>query len=254
MATNEFTINGWEVESFRATTFHPLDSRIFERASLWQDVVGTSPQSIDSRPREGVSQHAGELDDRQLVLIARNDRVDWILRPPPEPPAPPPELPALDDAPAAFASFRRVVGAWLEQSPHVDRLAFGAPFFSQVPDVSTAHMELSEYIKFSADAFTPGCADFLYQINRPTYSDLAPDVVINRLVRWSVMRIETISIALGPERGHVEDTSSRIVRRLEVDINTQPGSETHVPQDDAGRLFDELAVLGRRIANEGDVE
>ena len=81
MTTSEFTISGWEVESFRATTFHPLDSRIFERASLWQDVVGTSPQSIDSRPREGVSQHAGELDDRQLVLIARNDRADWILRP-----------------------------------------------------------------------------------------------------------------------------------------------------------------------------
>ena len=252
MTTSEFTISGWEVESFRATTFHPLDSRIFERASLWQDVVGTSPQSIDSRPREGVSQHAGELDDRQLVLTARNDRTDWILRPPPEPPAPPSELPTLGDAPAAFESFRRVVGAWLKQSPHVDRLAFGAVLFSEVPDVRTAHSELAEYVKFSADAFTPGCADFLYQINRPTQSDLAPDVVINRLMRWSVMRIETISIALGPEPGRVEDTSSHIVRRLEVDINTRPDSGTHIPQAESGRLFDELAVLGHRVANEGD--
>lgn len=254
MTTSEFTISGWEVESFRATTFHPLDSRIFERASLWQDVVGTSPQSIDSRPREGVSQHAGELDDRQLVLTARNDRTDWILRPPPEPPAPPSELPTLGDAPAAFESFRQVVGTWLEQSPNVDRLAFGAAFFSQVPDVSTAHSELSEYIKFSADAFTPGCADFLYQINRPTQSELAPDVVINRLVRWSVTRIETVSVALRPEREQVEHTSSHIVRRLEADINTKPDAGTHIPQGDIGKLFDELAVLARRVASEGDVE
>ena len=114
MATNEFTINGWEVESFRATTFHPLDSRIFERASLWQDVVGTSPQSIDSRPREGVSQHAGELDDRQLVLaLARNDRVDWILRTPPEPPAP------------SDRSFPPWVTLLLHSSPSVELSALG---------------------------------------------------------------------------------------------------------------------------------
>ena len=252
MATNEFTINGWEVESFRATTFHPIESRILEEANLWQDIVGATPESVDSRPREGLSQHVGELDDWQLVLIARNDRADWILRAPPEPPVPPSELPALGDASAAFESFRRVVGAWLKQSPHVDRLAFGAVLFSEVPDVSTAHSELAEYVKFSADAFTPGCADFLYQINRPTQSDLAPDVVINRLMRWSVMRIETISIALGPGPGRVEDTSSRIVRRLEIDINTRPDSGTYMPQAESGGLFDELAVLGHRVANEGD--
>ena len=254
MTTSEFTISGWEVETFRATTFHPLDSRIFERASLWQDVVGTSPQSIDSRPREGVSQHAGELDDRQLVLTARNDRADWILRPPPAPPTPPPEPLTLGDSATAFDSFRKVVSAWLDRSPHVDRLAFGAAFLSQVPDVRTAHSELSNHISFSADLFTPDCADFLYQINRPRTSELVSEVVINRLARWSVMRIEVISIALSPEQNRVEGTSSRIVRRLELDINTRPGSGTTIPQGDTNRLFDELAGLGRELANEGDIQ
>ena len=253
MTTVEFAIGEWEVGQFRATTFHLPGSDLLDRTGLWQEVVGTSPESIDSRPRERLMRQVGSLGDSQLLLIVRSDRVDWILQPLVGPQNQPPEvLPTLGSDRDSLVRFQRVVESWLVQSPPVTRLAFGSVLVFGVADLRAGYLQLSNYLpKLELDKEEG--IDFLFQINRPRMSKVVPNVKINRLTKWSIMQVGAISINIGtsavPTLGA---TPLSLARRLELDINTAPESTNEVSRTQAHSLFREFMTLGSEVATKGD--
>ena len=243
----------WLVESLRATTFHPPGESATASTNTWEEIVGQQPEQILTRPREGVIQQSGNLEGKPLVLISRQDRVDWILQgvigPPVEPLPGPPTLGPLPDA---LESFKRVVERWLSASPTTTRLAFGAALFIRVSDLASAYRELSRFLP-NVNLGGTDSPDFLYQVNRPRTSKLPISIRINRLAKWSVMQGGTISIGIGPGGGPMPASASpELTCRLELDINTAAESVQPIPQDQTRSLFDELVAIGREIADHGD--
>ena len=244
----------WQAESLRATTFHAPGESATRSTNTWENIVGEQPEQVLTRPREGIIQQSGLFEGKPLVLISRQDRVDWILQGAIGPPVEPlPGPPTLGPLPAAMDSFTRVVGEWLSVSPTATRLAFGAALFIRVNDLASACRELSRFLPNVNPGGTDS-PDFLYQVNRPRTSKLPIAVRINRLAKWSVMQGGTISIGIGPGGGPMSASASpELACRLELDINSAAESVRPIPQDQTRPLFDELVALGGEIADSGDV-
>ena len=243
----------WQVEQLRATTFHAVGVDDQDPLHLWERVVGSTPDQINTRPKDRSIQAHGPLDGQQLTLVIRPGRIDWNLR---ElmglPDGPMQDLPTMGAFPAVLDSFCKVANQWLNICPDVIRLAFGAYLLKAVADRATANRELSPFlpnVKLASDS-----QDFLYQINRPRTAESIPDLNINRLTKWSVMQSGTLSIGNFQASGPIVATgSSQLACRLELDINTQAESRTPIGRRQAQRLFQELVELGSEIAVQGDV-
>ena len=250
--TNDrFAISGWGVEQLRATTFHDADPIMLGRMGLWEEVVGTSPVSINTQPQERFMSQTGNLGERSLLLAVRPDRVDWILHPPA--PLPREVFPSLGDSAEAIGAFNLVVKNWLILSSRVLRIAFGSVLMSQVDDVGSGLLQLSEYLP-SLRLDPPIGEDFLYQINRPRMSRTVSNVLINRLAKWSMVQAGSVGISIGPSASPtLHTTPVQLARRLELDINTATDNVAQCSSEEVCAVFEELAVLGCELANEGDI-
>lgn len=244
----------WEAMSLRATMFHNLPTPELPR--WWQEVSGSKPEQIVTRPTEHITQLSGGFEGAQMTLTAWPNRVDWSLQAMPAAQGQPiqgfPTLGAFPDAPEPFL---KIVRKWLNvvRDPFATRLAFGAVLVRQAADLSTAYNELSQFLpKVQLDP--AGSSDFLYQINRPRKSRSGTGFRINRLTKWSV--VQGRYIAFGATMvGEPTPTSvpPQSACRLELDINTPAEISTPIPRDEAGVLFEELVELGSEIAAKGDV-
>ena len=244
----------WQIESLRATTFHAPGGNVTDSTEAWNLVTGEQPDQVIARPREKVVQQTGTFEGKQLALIARQDRTDWIFQgvigSPGEPMQGPPTLGLLSDS---LKSLKKVAEEWLGNCPTVSRLAFGATLFIVVEDLPTAYSEMSRFLP-NISLGGADSQDFLYQINRPRTSNSQNGMMINRLAKWSVIRGETISFGIRPGGGAIlASASPDLACRLELDINTASESTTSVTQAQAKLLFCEMVELGIEIANRGDI-
>ena len=244
----------WEVEHFRATTFiiGGLDATALP--NLWHNFVGDVPEEVVTRPMEGVTRQTGELDGRQLHVSVQPGRVDWILRPLPT------TLDQLVQRPPTLGpwssqmeSFDRVVGDWLRIGPAVSRLAFGTTLTLGVPDAKSGYEELSRLLP-GVQLDPTNSSDFLYHINRPRESRSGLSIRINRLSKWSVITLGSISVSVGPSAAPtLAGGPTQHACRLELDINTATEASYQIPDNRLGELFQELVSLGCEIADRGDV-
>lgn len=244
----------WQVESLRATTFHVRGAYDPESTNWWEAVIGDKPEQVVTRPREGLVQHSGAFEGRQLMLIGRPDRVDWILHGIVSFPGEAMQgLPILGPLSDSLESFRKVTEKWLIVSPEVTRLAFGAVLVRSAADLALAYQELSRFLP-SVNLDDIDTPDFLYQINRRRTSKAPIETRINRISKWSVMQGGTISIGIGPDTGPMLASGSpHLACRLELDINTSAESANPIPRDQTQELFMELVELGSEIAEKGDI-
>ena len=67
MTEVKFDFGEWDVESLRVSIFHPVALSTSVRTGLWEKVTGDRPESIDSRPREGVTRESGIVRWRKLT-------------------------------------------------------------------------------------------------------------------------------------------------------------------------------------------
>ncbi len=153
--------------------------------------------------------------------------------------------------PEALTSFREIVDRWLEICPSLERVAFGAVLQLPVTDREAGYRKLSDYLVFDLDKDSH---DFSYQINRPRHSAVLADpswpFCVNRLSRWSVAAVATVSL-----------TSVRAVPRrlwsycrVELDINTPPEFPGGLPRGSLRPILDELVQLGTELVAEGDIK
>ena len=241
----------WDVESIRLSIFHP---QVEVPSGLWEQLMGVAPENMETRPREGIRQEQGAVDDNRLLLVVQNGRLDWNFLPSPSPDRGVIRgaLPTLVAAEQTMPMLIRALNLSLRPVGQVYRLALGATLVQQASDLSEGLKQLSKYLP-RLDLENHGGSDFSYQINKPRRSPSAPHVQINRLSRWLLEEIQGGAFTIGPSQQPSFQASERtFVSKLILDINTAFGNNA-IAIDRMPRIFEDLVHFSCEIAVEGDI-
>jgi len=253
MTTNGSTppFDAWQVESMRVTAF-PAEVVPLVRLSWWDDVVGSPPEIVISRPKTGQYQAQGDFEGRRLALQIQPGRIEWRTTPVPK--AAEDDILLLGPLPEVLISLSKVVAAWLPQAPALVRLTFGVVVVQPVENVRTGYALLQKYLPCVRLDLDAAVSDFLFQINRPRPSTTHVGFRMNRLTKWSVQIAQRVIVTLETGGIATRTLGEQTACRLELDINTAPDIETPLPAEQLGALLRELSDLGREIAQRGDVQ
>jgi hypothetical protein len=254
MTNHQDNTPSWQTESLRLTGFSPPNTK-FDPSAWWLNLVGSPPETETSRPKAGIHKQEGLFEGKLLTLQVQPNRIDWILSPIVKPSEEPMEtLPTLGSFEDVAKPFIDLMVQWLDVSPPITRLAFGAVLVRLVPDRKAGYVEIAKYlpvVKVDAD----GSSDLFYQINRPRHSSSGiSGLRINRLTKWSVLLFQRFGVNLGKaEIQTVGYESQESACRVEMDINTSPDFSGELPREKLPTLLKELTDLGRELAIKGDV-
>lgn len=247
----------WIVQQLRISAFPVAGSTLVNSDSWWQSVTGVPPESTTSKPREGLVQSGGKIDDStQLILSCLPDRIDWQLVPIPNETQS--EIPTLGDFETSLPRFISVINSWLEMpSLEIHRLALGMNLVQPVEDRVSGYKTIAQYLP-ALELDPEGSSDFSYSINRPRKSTTSVDhLVINRLSKWSVIAFRMFRVptqAQGSEQIIFTEKESNNCH-LELDINTAPHKDVKkLPPEKTKEIFVELVALAKEIAEKGDVK
>jgi hypothetical protein len=248
----QLPLERWQALSIRLTSFPGLSASKSVAAEAWfEDVVG-SPADQVTRRKNGETVAAADTENGQLVLSIDPLRIDFRVN-------------YVEESMIVMADFS-TIGSFLRSHERflplalnflqnselkVNRLAFGAELLIAAKGHSEAYSQLSEYlpdIKIDPN----GSFDFTYQINRPRTSQFIPDLRINRLTKWSALKLSRGVVLPSGKAISIPDMDQYYCR-LEVDINTTAEHEGFIAPDELPKLFQELVDLGKEIAENGDI-
>ena len=251
MPEANFDRGDWDVESLRASIFHPPAPSTAAQSGLWEKATGNQPESIDSRPKRRITRVVGNVGENNLTLAIQDQRIDWVVQPIPsnQPSVPLLTLGAVEDV---LPLLRKAIQCTLETTPTVLRMAFNPVLVKEVPDSETGLRQLSKYLPHLGLDSMDGM-DFIYQINRRQRSTSVPHVRINRLAKWSTEQIGGLELRVSPsDQPRLETTGLSFARKLNLDMNTDPKSGA-MSRDKIADLFDELVSIAGELATEGDI-
>ena len=212
----------WDVETLRASIFHPSPRVLAARSELWIALIGEQPESIESRPARGITRVVGNVGESNLTLAVQEERTDWVLQPiPPQPPVPAKVL-TLGNIEEKLNLLRRAVIRTLEVTTAVDRLAFNPVLMKQVSDEAEGLEQLSAYLP--SLPMGSNASDFSYQVNRRRRSLSVPHVQVNRLARWFIGYVGGVGLKVGLSKQELVETWQVPIRKLNLDINSDPAS------------------------------
>lgn len=219
----------------------------------WNALVPEPPETSIIRPQY---QDEGPFERGRLMLTAQSGRIDWIYGP--DIRRLEEGLPIVGPVDEVLEGFSNLMHRWLEMSPPLMRLAFGAILLQPAEDRRHGYGALSSYlpaVKLDADT----SSDFVYQINRPRSSVSGiPNLRVNRLSKWSVMQMQKLRLEVQVAEAQVGQSAvpyeQHSACRLELDINTAPEFGGELPKGQLPMLFDELVSLGKEIALQGDIQ
>ena len=248
----KFNFGEWDVESLRVSLFSPVGSPTSAKPELWEKVTGEEPDSIDTRPRERVTRALGHVEQNNLQLLVREERLDWIIQPNIDSHMPTDPVPTLKDTQDTLQILQKATRCSLETISIVQRFAFSPVLIKHVPDPTAGIAQLSRYLpRLNTDSMEG--LDFIYQTNVRQRSTSVPHVRINRLSKWSIVQVGTLELKIrASERPHVNTPSVRYARMLNLDVNSDPTTGA-MSNDKIPRLFDELVVLANQVATKGDI-
>ncbi|MGP8330361.1 MAG: hypothetical protein ACT6FF_08610 [Methanosarcinaceae archaeon] len=240
----------WNAEHLRLTVF-PIATASFNAQLWWDDSIKMEPDTINSQPKQGTTIISGRHDLGLLELNVGIDRTHFLLKPIFEN-----EISVIgEDIVGEFQltlkTFSNFVKSLLTSKycPALSRLAFGTVLRDPVDSIEQGYETLDKLLP-TINLDPPNMTDFLYQINRPTVSSLdIPNLEINRLTKWSVMR--GVSGILSPA-GHFPNESFFAIR-LELDINTGGNYTNQLPQDKLEEIYNELIAFSLGISINGDI-
>jgi len=236
----------WEVERLRLTGF-PVLAPPLEGTTWWNDLVGDDPETRVAHPKKGELLEQGEYEGNQLTLKVTRSRIDWFL----STKEVLTNLPTIGVFDEKCDEFVTLVSRWLEldTGPSLTRLAFGAVLLHPAKNRVEGYTKIQPYLH-RVTLEPEESSDFLYQINRPREAEVAiSGLQINRLSKWSVGRIKLFTV----DAAGIQNPVEQYVCRLELDINTAPDLNGELPRSDLVSVYNELVVLGREIAEQGDI-
>lgn len=242
-ATDRLGLEPWQVGDLRLTAFPsphaPVEAR--GRGKRWEALVGKRPETAISRNFDTEVDESGPFVPGVRLAHRRSLRViEWMLAP-----LNPEAFSVMDSQ--VLVSFKELMCRWLTDCPPLQRLAFGAALYLAVKDRREAYDRLEGFLhlglKYSNDE-----GDFLYQYNRRRRSQRVPEVMINRLSKWTWVPLGEVRLGDGKLVFPAESACL-----LELDINTAPEFQGMLPHDRYVALFEEMISLAAEIAARGDV-
>lgn len=242
-------LTAWKAETLRMTAILSPAAQL-PNESLWEGLLGQPPENIISQPRTGIQQEEGPFEGGKLIVTVQPVRVDWILTVDNNRPTTISEFPSLGQFIDLLNPFVDLMTRWLEKSPPLQRLAFGANLLLPMAE-EVARQQLFTYLHLNPQNFE-NSRDFAYQINRPRDSTSGiSELKINRLSKWSAVTWKTIQVA--PQMVINMPGEGNFACYLELDINTSPDYRGDFPKEKLLQIFKELVELGKEIAKEGDI-
>ena len=246
---NQFAKLDWQVQTLRVTAF-PIDFPHMDEG-WWDKLIPEPPEERVSRPKEGINEENGPFENGKLILRTQPARIDWIYTVDSEKSQ---GLPNLGSFYNTEYSFFDVVRKWLTIYHNIKRLAFAPILLYPVPNKIEGYRLISNYLPF-VELDPVNSSDFFYQINRPRISTGSPPLMINRLSKWSVAKMQLFKIELsGLEKARPTILEASYACRLELDINSSPEGIDQLLIEKLVPLFDELYSIANEISLDGDIK
>jgi len=246
----------WQIQSARLTTFF-LGGETPDPSGFWSEVVGNDPSEEHKRASSGQFQQIGAFDGWQLRLLALPGRLDWTIAMEPRSQETSGVLSVIFGGPfdSALSALEKLANKWVEICPQTNRVALGMVLIQPVADRRSGYAQLSQYLT-GVEIDPDNSTDFLYQINRPRDSGVLPNLKLNRLTKWSVLRTGTMLITMtsaGRNAAQSGLEGEKLGMRLDLDISTEANRKDELPNSKLAPIFNELVELGKEIASKGDV-
>jgi len=238
----------WQIESIRITAFinGQLNPSILE---TWlADVSENTPSQVNKTPSSftGISRsmagflrvnwNAGRLD---VIMSSQEPQLGHTIA-------------AISEATSLFDRFVNRVPD-IDELALVDRIALGLVLTFQVPSESYGLEILSPSIVCLK--LPQSARDFLYRVNHPYISHTVDNLLLNRLVTWSVGQVQLIQVQINQDGSQVKQTITEnpTAIRLELDINTDKKVQLGADSEKLRNLLNELKTIALNIANSGEV-
>ena len=254
---NRLPLSAWNAEILRLTAFH-IEPTSPQDINWWADLMGEPAETKTVQQRIGGQIEQGlftGIRGVKLVNQVQPHRIDWSL----QLHEPDPQInvfPTIGQFIEVVEIFVDVMARWLKLKtcPMLQRLAFGAILTYPVDSHAAGYRQLSAYLP-NVKLDPESSSDFLYQINRVRDSTSKIDGLgINRLSKWSVATLQTMSFSFGQDLDTSMDKGSLLrACHLELDINTKTDAKKPLPSNRIDQIFQELVNLAKEIIKEGDI-
>jgi len=241
----------WGVEDLRLTLFRLPGESV---TGAWEALTGEQPTNQTASPKLHIYHEDGPFLGGVVSVDVTRERHDVrCVALPGDPPLPvTPSLGAFDHA---CTPFRELCSKWIHaQTFAVRRVALGVTARLLVPSLVAGYTRLGEFLP--TVTLSTASSDFFYQINRPRPSKMVPGLVINRLSRWSVQRIQFASVAVGPGAPPAATIFGEPFHscRVELDLNTAAEHGSDLEIDAVIAVLSELQSFASELLKVGDVE
>ncbi len=241
----------WQVESLRFTLFRtrPIKTAM----PLWQTLTGEKPEKFDSQPRANRITEEGTIVLGHLNHTSDSFRVDWNLSPSLEQQQRAVSFPTLGSLFQIKGQFIQMMNNWLtsEAVPQTNRIALGSNSLIINKNKEETYKLLSTFLHH-IEIDIENSYDLLYRINRPTKSNIESGLIINRLSKWSAVRIRGWEVNIGVKPEVIQAPQIYFASRLELDINTSQDNVKPLPKEKLAPLLQELSQIIDQLSKEGD--
>lgn len=247
-------LSAWSTEILRLTAFHRLGSQEDSR-KWWEQIVGTPPESVVLKPREGGYEVTGPFANGALTLRADFGRFDWLFAAPVALDKPTLDIPNAGPLSKALDGFLPLMETWLGLATEINRLAFGAAALQIIDDRVAGYKLLDEYLPF-VEVDVENSSEFSYSINRQRKIEDYDNMVINRLSKWAIVKFQPMMLRMisgQPVADAISGEASNALR-LEVDISTDANRVEPFEQAELLGLFSVLVARGKEIIEKGDIK
>lgn len=245
-------MENWLVQQLRFSAFVPAASPGL-LSTIWPLISTDSPESDESRPRDGFRRMAAPDADSVLEAATLPGRFD-IIKSQAASAEIQPNIHFGDASTQleAFAEKIRSMFNGLSEDIQFQRLALGVVLVRPVASREAAYAELGKLLPLEPDPATS--RDFLYQINHPEmFAHGSGTIELNRLSRWSAMRAQRFTFQIahdnatgGPAPSQMGLSSGENFVRCEID-NSSTAADV-LPRDSWHPIFNRLIELAHITA------
>ena len=241
----------WQVESLRFTLFRAIPSETV--IPLWETLTREKPEKVEFQPRRNTILEQGIIVLGCLTHTSDPFRTDWTLSPSQEQQRKTESFPILGPLSQTKEYFIKMINDWITSQSTLEtkRIALGSISLIITKNRPSAYKQLSTFLPH-VQIDIENSTDFSYQINRPTKSTVEPNLLINRLSKWSAPSLFGIGFLVKEKPEVIQDTKSYAASRLELDINTSQDRQNPLPKSKLVTLLQELSRFVDEISTAGD--
>ncbi|MBT4485537.1 MAG: hypothetical protein HOC71_17860 [Candidatus Latescibacteria bacterium] len=240
----------WFVGQLRLTIF-PSSPQNITDVNWWADLTGEQPEEKVIKPNQGFYSESGPFENNILLLNVVPPKIDWVWAIPINKQVEPDRIPVIGDYFESHEFFVNIMEKWLNSVSDIkfNRLAYGAVLLMPVKDKVSGYKKIANYLP-EVRLDPENSRDFFYQINRPRHYSSKPELSINRLMKWKVLK-QSYFLSTSPQ-SVMATAEDNFACQVELDINTSNEISTELPSEEIINIWHELALLGIEISEKGD--